>query len=133
MKKKLNILLVDDDLTILNNLAAYLEDEDYNVIKAHSAEEALDFINKRLKAGSKVIDRIIAIVDIRLPGLNGNELIEKCLRISPDIKFIIHTGSTDYKIPDNLKTLTVISNNIFRKPVYNMNDFVQEIQKLAKD
>jgi len=130
MDKTQKILLVDDDLTVLTNLAAYLEDEGYGVLKAQDAEVALDLIAQH---DTDADDRIIAIVDIRLPGLDGNELIVKCLQKTTHTKFIIHTGSTDYEIPAELESSPAVSNNIFRKPIYNMHDYVVEIEKLRNE
>ena len=133
MDNKPKILLVDDDLIVLTNLAAYLEDEGYSVFKALNAEDALGLIEKLSDSDSGVNEHMIAIVDIRLPGINGNELIKKCLQITTDTKFIIHTGSTNYEMPPEFESSPAISNNIFRKPIYNMHDYVMEIERLIKE
>ena len=41
----------------------------------------------------------ILITDIRMPGLNGLELIEKVREISPDIKIMIISGYANLSMP----------------------------------
>ncbi|MFN3562794.1 MAG: response regulator, partial [Chloroherpetonaceae bacterium] len=68
------ILFVDDEKPILSSLAFSFED-DYDVLTAQSAEEALNIIKTR---------RIAVIVsDHRMPGMQGAELLSKVKEISP--------------------------------------------------
>ena len=66
MKK---ILIVDDEERLLRSLAFFFEDEGYKVYTAPSGEEALSILRQ------KKIDA--SIVDMRLPGIDGNEIIRR--------------------------------------------------------
>ncbi len=68
------ILLVDDEESLVSNLAVYLEDDEYDVYTANSGEEALETI--------KAIDINIAVVDMRLPGIDGNDFIVEAHKIN---------------------------------------------------
>ena len=61
------VLVVDDESCIRNSLVNYLEDRGCKVVSAESAEEALETLR------TEAVD--VAIVDIRLPGMDGNGLI----------------------------------------------------------
>lgn len=109
----MNILVVDDEDMIRENLVAFIEDEGFDVVGAASAEEALDMLQ------TKKID--MSIVDMRLPGIDGNAFILKAHEIDQSIGFIIHTGSTDYILPSSLKAIGITEKSIFKKPIQDMN------------
>ena len=91
------ILLVDDEERLLRNLEFFFEDEGYDVRCALSGEEAMDILRQ------EKIDA--AVVDMRLPGIDGNEVIRRAIKEELLDKFIILTGSTDYKIPAGLRDM----------------------------
>ena len=78
------ILVVDDDYGILESLKAILESEGYTVETAESGEEAI----KRNKKG--FFD--MALLDIKLPGMRGTELLEILHKESPRMVKIMMTG-----------------------------------------
>ena len=65
-----NILVVDDDLSIRDSLEMILLYENYNVVKAANAREALSILEK-----GEDID--LCLLDIKMPGMDGLELLEK--------------------------------------------------------
>lgn len=85
-----------------------MEDEGYIVFQATSGEQALDIIR------SHRIDE--AVVDIRLPGMDGNTFMIEARKILPDIKFVVHTGSADYTPPDAVKSLGITAKKVMIKP-----------------
>ncbi len=79
-----NILIVDDNRTVLFALKSYIEDEPYFVQVASSTEEALNLLSHN--------SFDVIVTDLNLPGKNGLELIEEVQRLSPSTKSIIITG-----------------------------------------
>lgn len=79
-----NVLLIDDDHNILEVMKARLESKDYCVSTATEPEEAL------MKAKDKVFD--LALVDLKLAGKDGIELMEELHEINPEIPIIILTA-----------------------------------------
>ncbi|CCO25428.1 response regulator [Maridesulfovibrio hydrothermalis] len=118
----MRILVVDDEQMVRENLVDYLEDEGLDVISVGSAEEALKLM-KTEKAD-------IAIVDMRLPVMHGNDLIIHLKAQHPDMDFIIHTGSVDYAVPPDVKAYGISSDNVLLKPVADMDLFIQKIRTL---
>ena len=102
------ILVLDDEESIRQSIAAFMEDEGLEVFEAGSAEEALLILKKNHIFG--------AVVDIRLPGEDGNHFMTQARKINPDIRLIVNTGSADYIPPDDIKKLGISSKSIFIKP-----------------
>ena len=78
------ILIVDDELVVRDSLARWFESEDFEVVTAPSAPEALDRI-----AHSRFD---LALVDIKMPGVDGIELQQRLRQADPDLPVIIMTG-----------------------------------------
>jgi two-component system alkaline phosphatase synthesis response regulator PhoP len=66
---KINILIVDDEIHILELLRYNLESNGYNVIQAETGEEALEKI--------RTYDINIILLDLMLPGIDGLEVLRK--------------------------------------------------------
>lgn len=79
-----NILLVDDEAELRQGLAAYLGEEGFEVFQAASGEEALAQLREN------AFD--ILITDMKLPGLDGNGVLQGALELYPEIIGIIITG-----------------------------------------
>ena len=122
---KKNILVVDDENPVRLSLAAYLEDEGYAVRMAESAEQALEMA---LNAPPD-----LAVVDLRLPGMDGAALIQEMAKQHSGAKYIIHTGSTKFSLSDELKSIGLTDANVFFKPVLDMGEMVGKIEELLKD
>lgn len=118
----IKVLVVDDEVAVCSNVAAFLEDEGFTVFSAASGEEALDLLLEQN------ID--VAIIDMRLPGIDGDTLILKAHEIQPVLKFLIHTGSTNYSVSSAMEEIGVKNEQIYRKPLLDMNVFTKGILKL---
>lgn len=118
------VFIVDDESVVCSNVAAFLEDEGFTVFSAVSGEEALDFLLKQK------ID--VAIVDMRLPGIDGDTLILKAHEVQPVLKFLIHTGSTNYFVSKSLEEIGVKNEHIFRKPLVDMSVLTKGIINLLE-
>jgi serine phosphatase RsbU (regulator of sigma subunit) len=78
------VLLVDDDPGQANTLADCLDMEDIDTRICMTGSEAIEMC--RLESF------YVAIIDLRLPDIDGLDLLSKLREISPDIQVIIHTG-----------------------------------------
>ncbi|MGY2047662.1 response regulator [Methylobacterium sp. JK268] len=81
-----SVLVVEDELLLLDLVAAELEDAGLSVLQASTAEEALAVLG-----GAARID--LLFTDIRLPGgMDGWRLAEEALRLRPALRVIYATG-----------------------------------------
>jgi|YelNatPaOPRAMG01_1025707.scaffolds.fasta_scaffold01809_4 DNA-binding NtrC family response regulator len=84
MSKKGKILVVDDDENIRKVLQTILEDEGYMVDIAENGEKAID------KTKSDFYN--LALIDVRLPDMEGTELLSKMRDTTPKMRKVIITG-----------------------------------------
>lgn len=106
------IMIIDDEENICKALGNFLDDfEEFDIRTAHSAEEAL----RALDASPADI----CIVDLRLPGMNGIELVRNIVTRGLCRRNILHTASLDFELTDDLASLGVTDEDIFFKPTQN--------------
>jgi len=120
----LRVLVVDDEPRVAGTLQAYLEDEGMEVRSTSSAEEALGLVG----AGA-AFD--VCIMDMRLPGMDGNAAIRSLHQVRPTMRFIIHTGTAGYAVPEDLRALGIGNGQLFTKPLPNMEPLVDTIRSLG--
>jgi DNA-binding NtrC family response regulator len=82
--RRASILVVDDDVAIRKTLSSILEKEGYLVESADSGGKAIEVSNERFFN--------VALIDIRLPDMEGTELLENLKRTEPKMVKIIVTG-----------------------------------------
>lgn len=86
------ILIVDDEPAIVNGLVKLFSDckqLELGIYKAYSAYEAIEIMKKQR------ID--IVLSDIRMPGMNGLQLLEQILFYWPSCKVIFLTGHNEFE------------------------------------
>lgn len=84
MNRKPDILIIEDYADFAETVKSYLEMEEMHAEVASSGEEALEL------CGRRSFD--IALVDMKLPDISGDELLERLRRKNPRLDFIIITG-----------------------------------------
>ncbi len=122
---KNRILVVDDDQSICESMVAFLEDADFSVSLAASAEAALEILMAETFE--------LAIVDLRLPGMNGDMFIKHANKMKPEMRFLIYTGSADYKPSQELIRIGIGPKYLFAKPLNDLGLMVKEIESLMTD
>jgi len=84
MGETARILIVDDDENIRKVLATILEDEGYHVESVDTAKKAIGRTRRKFYN--------LALIDIRLPDMEGIELLTKVRDTTPKMRKIIITG-----------------------------------------
>ncbi len=115
------LLIVDDDPEVRRTLVAFFEDEGFAARPAADAEQALALLDEVVFE--------VAVVDIRLPGIDGATLIERMLVDHPNLRVLVHTGSIDFVLSQRLRDLGLADNDILTKPVLDMSRFVQAVRE----
>ena len=89
---KSNILVVDDEVIARQSLTDILKLEGYNAVSVPNGQAAIEYVR------THPIDLIV--VDLRMPGMDGLEVIQVVNQASPDTEVILLTahGSTDTAI-----------------------------------
>ena len=114
-------LVLDDEQSIRQSIVSFLEDEGYTVLRADSTETAI------LLVETHPVDA--AVVDIRLPGKDGNHFMREARKIRPEIRFVVHTGSADYAPPESIRALGVTRDRVLIKPVRDLGEILEALQR----
>ena len=83
-KDKINLLIVDDEEQFLDSISRSLELRDFNVIAVNRGEKAIE------AARNNPID--VALVDLKMPGINGEETLKALKKEHQWMEVIILTG-----------------------------------------
>jgi len=105
MKK--TILLVDDESAIREVLNISLSDTGYNVLTAENGTQAINIIKNN--------DVPVVITDIKMPGIDGIELLRKIKSKNPETEVIMLTGHGDLELA--IKSLKLEAMDFITKPI----------------
>jgi DNA-binding NtrC family response regulator len=83
-RSSINILVVDDERIVRESLRDWLSDAGYTVHAAAGGQEALEIMESN--------DVLILVADLKMPGMDGIELMKKARELQPGICTIIMTA-----------------------------------------
>jgi DNA-binding response OmpR family regulator len=95
--KNIKVLLVDDEESFANTLANRLKMRDLKVETVYDGEQAL--------AAVKAKEPDVMILDLKMPGLHGMEVLRKIRKTYPNIQVIVLTGHGTDKDEEEAKRL----------------------------
>jgi signal transduction histidine kinase len=121
MKMEKKILLVDDEKDIRDVLYLPLSDMGYEVIEAEDGEEALRLF---LKAQPPIV-----LTDIKMPNMDGIELLQKIKRENHETEVIMITGHGDMDLA--IKSLKYEATDFITKPI-NVNVLEIALQRVCE-
>jgi DNA-binding response OmpR family regulator len=117
-----NILLVDDEMTLGKGLEKILRKEGYTVDYATTGQGALDYF------GQKPYDLLVA--DLRLPDIDGMEVVKRAKGKNPELPVIIITGYGS--VPSAVGAMKLGVFDYLSKP-FTKNEFVDSVQGALKE
>ena len=121
MEKK-RILVIDDDEVVRRNFKAILELEGYNVETAETGKEAIEKSNANFYN--------LALIDIRLPDMEGTQLLTTMRDTIPKMVKIIVTG---YPSLENAKdAVNMSADGYVVKPIMDTDEFLRNIKEHLK-
>lgn len=84
MKTLKKILVIDDEPSIVKWIKYHLEKEGYNIISAENGEKGIRLLNESLPH--------LVLLDVRLPGIGGIEILQKIKESHPKLPVIMMTA-----------------------------------------
>ncbi len=112
-----DILVVDDDESVLNYIKDILEKHGYKVTVANNSLTAIDtFRNLSHKIP-------LIITDMLMPLMEGGELIRKMKEIKKDVKIIVISGYTEERLPHEMVDVFI------RKPFQSL-ELLKAVRRL---
>lgn len=125
----INVLFVDDEISILNSIERLFMSHGREILRANSAEEALELF-EQYEIG-------VLVTDQRMPGMKGTELVNRVKQVSPDTVRLVLSGYTE--LTDLLEAIN--AGEIFRflvKPwdddalLENVNQALERYERIRK-
>ena len=104
------VLVIDDDPTVRESIAAFLVDYDYEVATATSANNAWEVLEQT------AVD--IAVCDLRMPGVSGIEWLEQVRDRQPSLPVIVVSGAG--VMDDVVKALRLGASDFLVKPILDL-------------
>jgi len=117
-----NILVVDDDKATLQIIERILQKRGYNVDVAETGREAEEKVN------GKLFD--LALIDVKLPDIDGLDLVEEIHRTKPKMIKIVITGFAS--VENGMRAMEVGADAYLVKPVTSEELVSVVEQKLIK-
>ncbi|MET0068031.1 MAG: EAL domain-containing protein [Candidatus Thiodiazotropha sp.] len=103
----IRILVVDDEAVIRQSFQDHLEDIGYTVLTADNGQTAMELIRETPPD--------LILTDLRMPVMNGLDLIRECHQITPDLPIIVISGAG--VIGDAIQALRLGAYDYLIKPV----------------
>jgi DNA-binding NtrC family response regulator len=112
------VLVVDDEETIRNVLKRILEGAGYPVVTARDGEEALRILSQQ--------EFELALLDVRMPGISGMELLGKITTDFPDTTVIMVTAVAELQTAVDAMKLDAC--DYITKP-FDRDDLLEKVRK----
>jgi anti-anti-sigma factor len=101
------ILLIDDERPTLDMLGMFLEAYGYTVLTAETGEQGLELFE------ANEVD--IVLTDIKMPGMDGIEVLKRIKHLNPATEVIVITGHGDMDLA--IQALNLNATDFINKPV----------------
>jgi two-component system response regulator (stage 0 sporulation protein F) len=115
---KEKILIVDDQFGIRILLNEVFQKEGYQTFQAANGLQALDILKKH--------DPDLVLLDMKIPGMDGIEILKRMKVIDPDIRVIIMTAYGELNMIQEAKNLGALTH--FAKP-FDIDDIRAAVRK----
>ena len=118
-----SIFLVDDEADVTRGLAWLLESVGVAANAFQQPEAFLEALKQHHGAAC-------AVLDMRMPGLSGIELLDRLARLRPDIPVIILTAHGD--VPNAVQAMKLGAVDFLQKP-FNPQQFLDSVQRARRE
>ncbi|MFQ6098437.1 MAG: response regulator [Armatimonadota bacterium] len=120
MSDEPTVLIIDDDRSMRLTLSLILEDEGYRVLTAASGEDGLAM------ARTNPVD--VALVDMRMPSMPGDEVCQRMRDVSPQTTVIVITAHVAPRVVE--RAVAAGAHSILYKPL-DLDALLDQIRDLV--
>lgn len=120
-EERASILFIDDDPKAGELMLRFSEDADYNCHVFQDPREGLQYFNQH--------HADLVISDLRMPGMNGMELLAAVRVVDEDVPFIIITGFAE--VDNAIEALRLGATDFIKKP-FDMDELRVQIERTLK-
>jgi DNA-binding NtrC family response regulator len=122
VRHHIRVLVVDDDQQVCKTVSMILEEHGYHVQSFSQPRQALQAIRK------KPFD--IGLIDIKMPDLNGLELVERIKEEDPRVAILVMTAYPD--IQTAAETMRLGSRDYITKP-FREEQLLGSVERIAQE
>lgn len=119
--KKFKLLLVDDEEEFVHALAERLKMRDLESDTVYDGDQAISFVEDK--------EPDVMVLDLKMPGIDGIEVLKQVKKAYPNIQVIILTGHGTEKDEERAKSLGAF--DYLEKPV-DIDKLVGRIKKASQ-
>lgn len=118
----MKVLTIDDEPIVRENIAAFLEDSNHDVIQAGDGMTGLELFKKE--------NPDVVLCDLRMPKVDGLEVLEEVRRESPETPIIMISGTG--VIHDVIEALRLGAWDYIIKPIHDMGMLEHALNKAVE-
>ncbi len=115
------VLIVDDDKMVRLAISENLKDNGFQTVLAQNGNEAIKLFQQERPA--------VALIDLKMPGMDGLQTIQELKKIDNDVPMIIVTGHGD--VPTAVEAIKLGAYDFFLKPP-DINRLILLIKRAAE-
>jgi DNA-binding response OmpR family regulator len=119
--EKIKVMLVDDEEEFVTTLSNRINKRDFSSSVAYSGEQALQIVDDQVPD--------VMILDLKMPGIDGMEVLRRVKRAYPKLQVIILTGHGSEN--DKKEALLLGAFRYLHKPV-RIDDLISQIIEAHK-
>ncbi|WP_372846270.1 response regulator [Pontiella sp.] len=105
------VLVIEDETPVRESFRNFLEDQLYTVFEASNGQDGIELFER--------CQPDVVLIDLRMPVMNGHQVLEKLVTQSPDTPLIIVSGTGH--IGDTIEALHLGAWDYLLKPVTDLN------------
>ncbi|MCK5312967.1 MAG: response regulator [Desulfobacteraceae bacterium] len=113
------ILIIDDDASIRKSISMHLEDNFFATLTAENGREGIKIFEKELPD--------LVLVDLRMPEVDGYEVIKHIHKLSPEVPLIVVSGVNS--IQAAIDTMKIGAWDFLTKPITDHSVLIHSIEK----
>ncbi|MEE2890494.1 MAG: response regulator [Planctomycetota bacterium] len=113
----LEILIIDDDPFVRESIQLFLESEEFRVRAASGGEQGLELLNQQ--------EPDVALVDLRMPRMNGLEVLREIKKIAPEVEVVMATGEAT--LESALSAMKLGAYSYIEKPIVDLQTDLLEV------
>ena len=117
----MTVLVIDDDAHIRSSIGKFLIARGHTVIEAANGEKGVEVVE------SQAVD--IVITDVKMPGMNGFDVLRRVRSVAPEIEVIVITGVKESE--NAFRALREGAFDFFSKP-FKVEDLNAAIQRTVR-
>jgi CheY-like chemotaxis protein len=124
MTGKPRIVAIDDEAEFTKTVEQFFSDRGYDIHVAFSGDAGFEAVKR--------YDPDVVLVDLKMPGMDGDELMQRILKEHPKTKVIVITAYNDGG-KSRARLMEHGAHAYFDKPLSSLRDLAQTIDKAVQE